>query len=374
MKKIVLVTWKGGGNYGTCLQCFALYRYLQNVGYKVSLLSYKPSHYTFKSRIEGLLSDVGLLNLLREFKRIICRPSKSLQVQKREGFQNRIFNTIALYSQCQERKLIANTDCFVTGSDQIWNTYFCYNPFYFLAFVGEKKRIAYASSIGTNSIKDEYKKDVKKHLLKFHYIGVRENKAVKVLSELTGRNDIQQVLDPTFLLSPDEWREMSKDAMFEDILPKDYILCYLIGQNSWYKKQLYDVHMKSGIKDVIVIPAVENPTFSVEGAYIYKNASPVEFVRLLQDARLVCTDSFHATALSINHSIPFVEFMRFKDSEAESQNSRIYDVLTHYHMMDRLYQPDSVAWLESVNYEEVQNILSEDRKISTDFLINSIEN
>jgi hypothetical protein len=167
---------------------------------------------------------------------------------------------------------------------------------------------------------------------------------------------------------------MSKDAMFEDILPKDYILCYLIGQNSWYKKQLYDVHMKSGIKDVIVIPAVENPTFSVEGAYIYKNASPVEFVRLLQDARLVCTDSFHATALSINHSIPFVEFMRFKDSEAESQNSRIYDVLTHYHMMDRLYQPDSVAWLESVNYEEVQNILSEDRKISTDFLINSIEN
>ncbi len=67
MKRLVLVTWKGGGNFGTCLQCYALYVKLKNYGYEVALLS-RESHYTFKSRIKGLLSDIGLLGILKVFK------------------------------------------------------------------------------------------------------------------------------------------------------------------------------------------------------------------------------------------------------------------------------------------------------------------
>jgi hypothetical protein len=124
----------------------------------------------------------------------------------------------------------------------------------------------------------------------------------------------------------------------------------------------------------VIIPADENRDFTYEGAFVYKDASPVEFIYLIQHASLVCTDSFHATALSINHSVPFVEFMRFKDDDSKSQNSRIYDLLEHYGLMDRIYDDNNLSWINNISYDRVQEILSDDRKFSIDYLINAIEN
>lgn len=372
-KKVVLVTWGSSANFGTCLQCYALYVKLKNLEYDVSLLTHK-SRYTFMSWTKGLLSDLGFFSKLKKIKKMFYHPSKPVQVQKRERFQDDVYKIIPIWSKKNERELIEKTDCFVTGSDQIWNTYYQYDPFFFLDFVGNAKRVAYASSIGTNSINDKYKEDVRKHLLKFNHIGVRENEAVRIISELTGRDDVKQVLDPTFLLPPVEWREMSKKAEFEIKLPKEYMLCYLIGINDWYVKQLQDVRDKFNIKDIIIIPAAENPNFFVEGTCIYQHASPVEFIYLLQHAQLVCTDSFHATALSINHSVPFVEFLRFKDDDKKSQNSRIYDVLNHYGLMNRIYNAESLEWTLPIYFQKVQDILIQDRKKSLDYLINAIEN
>lgn len=370
MKKIVLVTWKGGGNFGTCLQCYALYTKLQNLNYDASLLQEIPARFTWKTRIKGWLNCIGLLGVIEGLR----QPPLILQDRKRIDFQDKVYHELRLFSKDQENQLLKHTDCFVTGSDQIWNTHFSFRPFYFLDFAADRKRVAYASSIGTSSIKDEYKSDVRGLLMKFSHIGVREDEAVKVLSELTGRTDIRQVLDPTFLLTPQEWTDMSKDAVFEVTMPDRYILCYLIGNNNWYAQQLNDVREKTKIDNVIVVPAVENPNFNPTNATVYRDASPVEFVYLLQHASFVCTDSFHATALSINHSKPFVEFMRFKDSDIKSQNSRIYDVLTHYHLMDRIYRADSDEWLQDIDYSEVQEILTKDRSSSLSYLTEAIEN
>ena len=38
MKNVVLVTWIGGGNYGTSLQSFALHKKLSDLGYKTSIV------------------------------------------------------------------------------------------------------------------------------------------------------------------------------------------------------------------------------------------------------------------------------------------------------------------------------------------------
>ena len=249
-----------------------------------------------------------------------------------------------------------------------------FNPRFFLDFSENKKRVAYASSIGTDDVKEEYKEAVKQHLLKFNHIGVREEAAVKALSKLTGRDDIVQVLDPTFLLTPTDWREMSKNAEVEIKIPQKYILCYLIGANSWYTEQLAVVKEKTNIDNIVIIPSAENPSFAFENAIVYKNASPVEFIHLLQNATFVCTDSFHASALSINNSKNFVEFMRFKDDDIKSQNSRIYDLLEHYGLTERIYDKGSDSWTENIDYERVQNILDGDRKRSLDYLVNAIEN
>lgn len=368
MKKIALVTWMGNGNYGTSLQSYALHKKLELLGYVPFFLNYFKSPLGFKPHIKYILRFLGCSFLLQRKKK------KGLKYDKLYTFQQKEYNQLLVETKRQYKALLRDVDVFLTGSDQIWNTYYHYNPFYFLDFVQGKKKVAYASSIGAASVPEEYTSSVKKKLMQFNHIGVREESAVKVLTELTGRSDIVQVLDPTFLLTANEWRDMGNGAVFEFQLPSRYMLCYLIGNNERYVREVEDIKTRFGMDRIIIVPSEENPDFMIDGAFVYKNAGPIEFVSLINNASVVCTDSFHASAISINLSKPFVEFLRFNDTNKASQNARIYDLLKHYHLEDRLYAQNKEGWLETIDYSSVQEILSEDRTKSLNYLVTSIEN
>ena len=375
MKNIVLVTWMGGGNYGTSLQSFALHKKLEKLGYNVKFLCGVPKKFTYKNTFKYILQLLGID--AKKIKKLICSSHSShpsVKQMKLAEFISKNYNLCKpINTQIQFSELIDNTDVFVTGSDQIWNTVFCFNPFYFLDFAEDAKRVAYASSVGLQDFPEEHKPEVKRMLSKFSHIGLREETAVKMVSKLLGRNNVVQVLDPTFLLDSNEWIKIGDDAKIEIALPEKYILCYLIGKNEWYKEQLRDVISKTGIKNVVIIPAEENSDFSVDGAVLYNAAGPLEFVKLIENAAFVCTDSFHATAISINLNVDFVEFMRFENSDKASQNSRIYDVLTHYGLMDRIYTEDSADWSTAIDFAKPNAQLKTDREKSLDYLTNAIE-
>ena len=61
--------------------------------------------------------------------------------------------------------------------------------------------------------------------------------------------------------------------------------------------------------------------------------------------------------------------MRFDDSEKNSQNSRIYDVLSHYGLMNRIYNAQSSEWLQQIDFGHVQQILKQDRIKSLNYLL-----
>ena len=373
MKKIVLVTWVGNGNYGTSLQSFALHRKLEMLGYKVSFLQNFPNTFGFKYKVNNILSSLGIDT--KKIKETIRPQKQTLKQRKLADFISKNYSFYKpILSQSDLGELKASTDVFVTGSDQIWNTAFRFTPFYFLDFAGDSKRVAYASSIGLNDFPKQHKPIVKELLSKFSHIGLREQTAVDIVSKLLGRTDVVQVLDPTFLLNEVEWTEISDKATIEIKLPKKFIFCYLIGNNSWYKQQLGEVISATGIKNVIIVPAAENADFSIEGATVYENAGPLEFVKLIKESSFVCTDSFHATAISINLNKNFVEFMRFKDSDKVSQNSRIYDVLNHYQLMNRIYSDKTTEWSDGIDFKYSNIQLEEDRRHSLNYLINAIEN
>ena len=372
MNNITLVTWLGSGNFGTSLQSFALHRKLQDLGYSVTFLPGCPKKFTIKNKIKYVLGLIGVD--LSSIKRKIKGEKLTPKQRKLKRFiQDNYHLAEAINSKRQLDRIVDNTDVFVTGSDQIWNTVYCFNPFYFLDFAKDKKRIAYASSMGISDFPNEHKQAVKSLLSKFQHIGVREQTAAKAISSLLDRNDIRQVLDPTFLLDRKDWFAISEKADIEIDIQNKYIFCYLIGNNSWYKEQLQDVVASTGIKKVIIVPAVENKDFSVEGAIIYDAAGPFEFIKLIKEATFVCTDSFHATALSLNMEVPFVEFMRFSDDSKGSQNSRIYDILERYNLTYRIYNKTDKRWADDIVYSAVSNQINNDRKASLDFLVESIE-
>lgn len=288
-------------------------------------------------------------------------------------FNRRFYNVRCLHSPLQRARLIRNTDVFISGSDQIWNTFYRFDPTMFLDFAGGKRKIAYAASIGTDCIKKDYKEAVRDFLSDYYRIGVREVTAVRVLSALTMRNDIVCVIDPTFLLSPEQWRDVSDTAVIEKALPEVYILCYVIGENPEYCSQLRKVVECCDSIGVVIVPSQENPSFSLEGATVYRDAGPLEFVRLICGASFVCTDSFHATALCINLGKDFVEFVRTYGGCAPSQGSRIMDLLRQYNLLYRIYSEDSVAWASHIDYSAIQKLLGSERTRCVEFLTNAIE-
>ena len=365
---ISVITWLGNGNYGTSLQSYALCQKLGNLGYDVSFLPYFDKDFKLKSFLKGILASIGIIQ--QKEKKMF---EKTDALRKLYSFQQEKYKICHIYFPNQYKKLLYQTDVFVTGSDQIWNAWYNFNPFYFLDFAKDKKRVAYASSMGTADFPEKYKADIKKLLSRFSHIGVREQTAVNAISTLLQQNNIVQVLDPTFLLEAHEWKNLAEEAEIEFILPSKYILCYLIGNNPHYAEQLISVKKAYGIDDIIIIPAIENKTFHIPGATVYTAAGPKEFAHLIQHATLVCTDSFHATAISINLSVDFVEFLRFKDTDEKSQNSRIYDILEHYNLRSRLYSSETDEWTRKIAYSPVQSQLAKDRTKSINFLINSIE-
>ena len=366
-KLLTIVTWKGGENFGTCLQGYALQEKLIALGYHVYLLPDVPHSKGIKSWIQWVMSCLGLMQF-----RIWLKRKHDFQTNKRMRWENNAYRTLVLWTQWQVHRLVKKTDCFITGSDQIWNTYHHFMPMQFLDFVEDKKRIAYASSIGTRKFKAEYAARICDWLQKFQHIGVREQSAVRTVADLTGRTDVVQVVDPTLLMEPSYWRMFAKKAVFEIDLPSNFILCYLVGDNFWYADQLRDVSSKLG-KPLVIVPACENKNFEVDGAIVYRYATAIEFVALIDMADFVCTDSFHATVFSINLRKQFVEFMRFKDEVKDSQNSRIYDLLKHYGLINRIYNEKSEEWVSPIDYSNASQLLKDDRERSLKYLIDSIE-
>ncbi len=370
MKKICIVTWLGTGNFGTSLQSYALHRKLEEMGYDVCVLSYfNYSDFTVLTKIKKFLRYP-----IQYAKNILKRLFfESINQRKIRLFNRFNYNICYIFSKYQYKKLIHNTDVFITGSDQIWNCYHSYDPFYFLSFAGHVKRVAYASSIGTNDFPKDKEKKIKVLLSQFKHIGVREKTAVLLLRKLLNRSDIKQVVDPTFLLDENHWQNFANKANIDIEIPKKYILCYFVGRESYNEKQVEDVKQKFGINNIIIITALENKNINISNGIVYNNAGPYEFVNLISHATCVCTDSFHATAISIIMRKDFIEFLRFKDDDKRSQNSRIYDVLKHYGLMDRLYKTYDESLFDSIDYTEITKKIMLDREECLEFLKNSIE-
>lgn len=112
-------------------------------------------------------------------------------------------------------------DCFITGSDQVWNPDWI-NKYLSLDFVEDGKVTAsYAASTGKVNLNVSEQQKLKRALNNTKYISIRENESIASLQKLTDK-PIINVLDPTLLLSRSEWDEICSDRIITD----NYLFCY----------------------------------------------------------------------------------------------------------------------------------------------------
>ena len=401
--KIKLVTFAPHPNFGTCLQSYALNKVLCDMGHEVEFIYngrenppktllrhiknfirfFLPSstvrkiHKRISIRRESMpLAPPAILKLPDSnlhyyisrlpfynaiYKLLMCRTLQQKKVW-RFTFEDGNYQMKRLYCKSQYDEIVADADLFITGSDQIWNPY-CggFNPMMFLEFAGEKKRIAYSSSIARLEFPIEVRERARMDLMKFQHIAVREKSSVDLLNKLLDRNDIQLVLDPTYLLSREEWQEFGNRATIEFEVPERYIFCYFVGDRyEDYDAMVRDVMYKTGIKDVVTVDCTGSPMNYGDGI-IYRDGGPYEWVYLLSHSSLVCMDSFHATVFALGFHKDFVHILKTKgDKSTASQNSRMYDMLGRYGLKYKLYEKTSKEWLKPIDYINIDRAISEE--------------
>lgn len=366
-------------NYGACLQAYALSKTIQSLGYNCQLLQYIEPEGYFKPGLCQFIKNTSIYNglrcvLSRSYKNsFLCEKIKRKSfVRFRKKYLNISKQIYRSFDELKEANQYY--DIFVCGSDQIWNPSFYggNNKAYFLNFAEkDKRKIAYAPSIGLERIPDAYAKDFVELIRCLDYLSVRESNAVNIIKELSGR-DAAHVLDPTLLLDGDKWSDILIKQK-ERIVPNKYILCYLFGCHDEYDAAIEHLRKITGLS-VVMIPFCEKHLHD-DYQKIY-DAGPLEFLNLIKNAELVITDSFHATVFSILFSKLFFTLPRFKKDQQNSMNSRIYSLLDSVGIRERIIDYSQVSSFEidnDIDYSAVHSKLANMRGASLKYLKGALE-
>ena len=363
--KIATMTWFHYENYGTALQAYALFRKMTDMGHTVNVIQYYPR------ASQQLLPEEAIL---KEYSRKVLPKIRNklngniVARQNERYFRDFLDQQLALTEECRTlpelEGLNHEFDCFVCGSDQIWAPT-CFDSHYFLDFVKcPEKKVAYAPSVGLPRIENTYiKRQIAELTGSFGSLSTREESGSRIIQELTGRN-VKTVLDPTLLLTGDEWTEnlSLKDTQ------EPYLLAYFLGTNRNHWKKVYEIAAKLNL-NVRIVPVFKQD-WQKDGV-IRDPLGPTEFVEQIKNAAFVCTDSFHGLAFSINFKVPFCCFERFKVRDKENQNSRIYNILHLLDLENRLSGRCSLT--EQIDWVDVHSRLMQLRSESVLYLTEALE-
>lgn len=355
MKKIGIITLCSNNNFGNKLQNYALLRELNKYSFDTSTFWVENAFPS--NNIKALLKVFkNRFNEYKDFKRshfFVRFTKEHLNINHKLIFNNDI------------NKFRNKYDYFIVGSDQVWNYNFVGNKdIYFLENIDSKKCISYAASFGIEYIPKTLNDYYKQGLRHFTNISVREQKGKEIVEELTGRNDVEVVVDPTMLLTGKEWDSISiKPKQLDNIKEKKYILNYFLGKLSDSRKKEIEKVATDNNCYIINILDKNDPFY---------NCGPSEFLYLEKNAFLICTDSFHSSVFAILYNRPFVVFER--EDKAEKMNSRIDTLLKKFKLENRRYNGKNIT-KENLkhDYIEAYKILELERKKSKTFLKKALD-
>lgn len=338
--KVSNISLYGDDNFGNKLQTYAIQKKLNNLNIKcITIINNKN---TVKKLIKKII--LKFLVFLKKYKRYNNFLTFNRKYLKYKNIKNNY------------KKIDRNTDFYLIGSDQVWNYNFTSDlDFMFAAFSNKNNKIAFSASFGVEKIPDAKKIYYIHQLNKMKHISVREFKGKAIIEELTGRKDVQVLVDPTMLLTREEWKKVEKKP--KNLKEEKYILNYFLGDLSETRKeQINKLAKKRGYK-VINILDKEDPFY---------NSGPAEFIYLEEHAELICTDSFHSCVFGILMDTPFVVFDR--EDKIENMNSRIETLLEKFKLKDRKY--NGILNEKSLNYNYIESykILEKERIKANKFL------
>jgi coenzyme F420-reducing hydrogenase beta subunit len=323
----------------------------------IDYLFYKHPRHIRRGKLEKPVLPISLGNRLKEYIFPIVIRLRNLgyikeYTERRRRFEEWFSNHVKCGREYRNVEELyrdpTRYDVYMVGSDQVWNPRMFTNikP-YFLDFAPTgAKCVSYASSFGVSELSGEVFYKYKKWLKRFAYIGVREKKGEDIVKAMALGIEVKHVVDPTLLLTAEEWKKVEEEVGETGDLNGDrYLLLYdLIAceKTTATAKRIAD---ERGLRIVRV----------GDGAY-----GPGEFLWLFAHAESIVTNSFHGTVFSVLNHKPFVTVI----PKAMGNANRITSLLDSLGLnLDSL----------SANYAAVDERMEKLRADSIAFLRRSIE-
>lgn len=370
MKKVGIITFHAAHNYGSMLQAYALQQVVLSMGYDCEIINFRSI--VQKEQYKPIFM-VG--TLYGKCVRFIIQATYALGILKKHRLFERFLKEELILSKKEYTTLKDlesenfNYDYYISGSDQIWNTYTIdFNYAYFLPFVKSGKRIAYAPSMGPHLGIDKFGNldSISDLLKKYDALSVREIAGSKYIANLINK-PVTTVLDPTLLLDSQRYNELICN---KPLIKGEYIFIYSPN----YNERVYEMAYKLGKKynkKVVLSQGFRTKEEMLKWGRklkIYAAVGPKEFLNLCKNASIICCDSFHAVVFSILFKKCFFVLDGMRDN-------RISNLLQITDLQDRsfLLSDDYLSAPLCIDYKNAMSNLDLERRKSRDWLMEKMD-
>ena len=355
-KKAIIATFHNVPNYGAVLQTVAMSSTLKKYFSVVEILDYQQLELMKSKKYVSCESLKGFIQSLY---------SISSYTQKNSKFNIFIKKNMSLTCKYSSGSPI-DVDNIFLGSDQIWNPNITkgFDPVYFgfLNCIKRPKIMSYAASMGNDNLTCD-SNEFFKLLKNIDFIGVRESNLKQFINE-NNSNKAELVLDPTLLLTKEEWTKLFNVKPSQN----NYLLVYNLAGNDALTN--YAIQTSKALKlNLIEIMGIRRRVKGKRFAHnrIY-NAGPSEFLSWIYNANFVMTDSFHGTVFSVIFEKDFITYPH------KNRSSRILTLLNYFNLSTRMTSEIDSSFKYNINYESISLKLIELRKSSLDFIELSVNN
>ena len=299
-------------SYGAYLQAIAMLKLCQRFSDDVEIINYENPYEQMEVKAKNASFAQKLKQYLNYWARLYLYDMRKNPYRDSAKLDQLYGCVTKKYSRLSELNEL-EYDVLVCGSDQIWNPQIMgqIDPFFMLGFGKAHKRISYAASMGSYIPTDAEKEEMKRYLEKFTSVSVREEHAKEQLQPLTG-HPIQVVADPTLLLNRSQWETCFPQELSGKKPPRErYILCFFVWKGiSTYMDDVKKYAQETGLP-VWNVQAHSKRTAGVDR--VIQAPTVGEFLRLLDNAELIITNSFHGVAFSLNLNKDFVPILNAKN-------------------------------------------------------------
>ena len=356
MKKIGILTFQfpENRNFGASLQSYACMKLLKKFNKNVELINYYKNDfdYSFKERILSWIES----NKFFEYNKKFLNLTRKITSNENLDFLNKEFDT------------------FIVGSDQVWRDKYLNKKtkHYFLDFVDDnKKKIAYAASFGIDFWEGDKRltEEIKTLIKKFDSISVREESGIDICRDTFGIDNVICVLDPTLMISKEDYQPILDDWKDKSHLKKKYIAHMLLDDNEKLKRESQNIadYLKADINYI----KGKYKKILWKNYFAYNKVS--QWLTYLKDAELIITDSFHCTVFSLIFHKKFIVV-----ANPVRGIARLETLLGKVGLKDRFFTNiedvmKSGILDKEIDYNEVDKKLEVHRKYSMEFLKKALE-